>query len=100
MHMCNTHYIKLKKYASTNVHTCNIKLLHYNTCAKGDRFMSRKSIGINNDRYLKIERAAVDITAKTGKITKWSDIVNFLIDEYLAEAKQDMIARDEQGSKK
>ncbi|EOA7288746.1 hypothetical protein [Proteus mirabilis] len=26
--------------------------------------MSRKSIGINNDRYLKIERAAVDITAK------------------------------------
>lgn len=62
--------------------------------------MSRKSIGINNERYLRIERAAVDITAKTGTITKWSDIVNFLIDEYLTEAKQDMVARDEQESKK
>ncbi|EPJ8533717.1 hypothetical protein PWM41_000467 [Providencia rettgeri] len=53
--------------------------------------MSRKSLGISNERYLKIERAAVDITAKTGKVTKWSEIVNYMIDEYLQEAKNDMI---------
>ena len=57
--------------------------------------MSRKNVGVSMDRYLKIERAAVDITAKTGKVTKWSDVVNYLIDEYLNEAKQDMINRRE-----
>lgn len=61
--------------------------------------MSRKSIGINNERYLRIERIAVDITAKTGKVTKWSDIVNYLIDEYLNEAKLDMITKEENESK-
>ncbi|EFA4421229.1 hypothetical protein [Escherichia coli] len=62
--------------------------------------MSRKSIGISNERYLKIERAAVDITAKTGKVTKWSEIVNYLIDEYLNDAKQDMISKNEITQKK
>ncbi|CAD6181053.1 hypothetical protein AOY57_13420 [Escherichia coli] len=57
--------------------------------------MSRKSIGISNERYMRIERAAVDITAKTGKVTKWSEIVNYLIDEYLNDAKQDMISKNE-----
>ena len=57
--------------------------------------MSRKSIGISNERYLRIERAAVDITAKTGKVTKWSEIVNYLIDQYLNDAKQDMISKNE-----
>lgn len=61
--------------------------------------MSRKNIGITNERYLRIERAAVDITAKTGKITKWSDIVNYLIDEYLNDAKQDMVSKNEIGQK-
>ena len=62
--------------------------------------MSRKSIGISNERYLRIERAAVDITAKTGKVTKWSEIVNYLIDEYLNDAKQDMISKNENTQKK
>ena len=62
--------------------------------------MSRKSIGISNERYLRIERAAVDITAKTGKVTKWSEIVNYLIDEYLHDAKQDMISKNEITQKK
>ena len=62
--------------------------------------MSRKSIGISNERYLRIERAAVDITAKTGTVTKWSEIVNYLIDEYLNDAKQDMISKNEITQKK
>ncbi|HAI2189990.1 hypothetical protein [Escherichia coli] len=62
--------------------------------------MSRKSIGISNERYLRIERAAVDITAKTGKVTKWSEIVNYLIDQYLNDARQDMISKNEITQKK
>ncbi|MCT8349534.1 hypothetical protein LGZ99_20625 [Photorhabdus temperata] len=62
--------------------------------------MTRKSIGISNERYLKIERAAVDITAKTGKVTKWSDVVNYLIDTYVNEAKHDMIDKQSKEEKK
>ena len=61
--------------------------------------MSRKNIGISNERYLRIERAAVDITAKTGKVTKWSDIVNYLIDQYLNDANHDMVSKNEIGQK-
>jgi len=61
--------------------------------------MNRKNIGISNERYLRIERAAVDITAKTGKVTKWSDIVNYLIDQYLSDAKHDMVAKGENAQK-
>lgn len=61
--------------------------------------MSRKNIGISNERYLRIERAAVDITAKTGKVTKWSDVVNYLIDQYLNDAKHDMVSKTEIGQK-
>lgn len=51
----------------------------------------RKSIGFIYERYLKIERAAVEITAKTGKVTKWTDVVNYMIDEYLNDVKHDMV---------
>lgn len=78
-----------------NVHICKHGIFQYNIKKVMGGTMSRKSIGISNDRYLKIERAAVDITAKTGKVTKWSEIVNFLIDEYLQEAKLDMISKDD-----
>ncbi|MEN3259644.1 hypothetical protein AAH678_27425 [Sodalis endosymbiont of Spalangia cameroni] len=61
--------------------------------------MKRKNIGITNERYLRIERAAVDITAKTGKVTKWSDIVNYLIDQYLNDVKQDMVTKVEPSQK-
>lgn len=83
----------------TNVHVCKHEIFQYNTKKVTGGAMSRKSIGISNDRYLKIERAAVDITAKTGKVTKWSEIVNFLIDEYLQEAKLDMISKDDKEKK-
>lgn len=82
-----------------NVHVCKHGIFQYNTKKVTGGAMSRKSIGISNDRYLKIERAAVDITAKTGKVTKWSEIVNFLIDEYLQEAKLDMISKDDKEKK-
>ncbi|EKF0976959.1 hypothetical protein OX373_004629 [Salmonella enterica] len=54
--------------------------------------MKRKTITITAERVMKIERAAVDITAKTGQVKKWTDVINFLIDNYLQEAKQDIIS--------
>lgn len=53
--------------------------------------MSRKNIAITAERVMKIERVAVDITAKTGKVTKWTDVINYMLDNYLEDAKQDML---------
>ncbi|EIU0535751.1 hypothetical protein L3022_002116 [Escherichia coli] len=53
--------------------------------------MKRKTITITAERVMKVERTAVDITAKTGEVKRWTDVINFLIDNYLQEAKQDMI---------
>ncbi|HDR0626032.1 hypothetical protein CFY87_05760 [Actinobacillus seminis] len=59
----------------------------------------RKNLGVPPDTHMKIERVAVEITAKTGKVTKWTDVVNFMIDNYLNEAKLDMIGRIDPQSK-
>ncbi|HHT7633057.1 hypothetical protein ACFGWO_07815 [Pasteurella multocida] len=59
----------------------------------------RKNLGVPPDTHMKIERVAVEITAKTGKVTKWTDVVNFMIDNYLNEAKLDMIAKIDPESK-
>lgn len=53
--------------------------------------MQRKNASITGERVLKIERVAVDVTAKTGSVTKWTDVINYLIDNYLQDAKQDML---------
>ncbi|MDG2938809.1 hypothetical protein P7M19_01055 [Bisgaard Taxon 10/6] len=53
----------------------------------------RKNLGVPANTHMKIERVAVEITAKTGKVTKWTDVVNFMIENYLNEAKLDMIAK-------
>ena len=55
----------------------------------------RKNLGVPAETHMKIERVAVEITAKTGKVTKWTDVVNFMINNYLTEAKHDMISQVE-----
>ncbi|EBR4270931.1 hypothetical protein HG772_000233 [Salmonella enterica] len=62
--------------------------------------MKRKNASITGDRVMKIERVAVDVTAKTGSVTKWTDVINYLIDNYLQDAKQDMLHTHESDSKK
>lgn len=53
----------------------------------------RKNLGVPAETHMRIERVAVEITAKTGKVTKWTDVVNFMIENYLNEAKLDMIGK-------
>lgn len=59
----------------------------------------RKNLGVPAETHMRIERVAVEITAKTGKVTKWTDVVNFMIENYLNEAKLDMIGKLAQNSK-
>ena len=59
----------------------------------------RKNLGVPAETHMRIERVAVEITAKTGKVTKWTDVVNFMIENYLNEAKLDMIGKIATNSK-
>jgi len=47
-------------------------------------------IRINPERKLKLEKAALEITLKKSKITKYTDVVNYLIDNYLNDAVKDI----------
>lgn len=70
---------------------------YYNsvTFLKEKMMNKRKNLGVPADTHMKIERVAVEITARTGRVTKWTDVVNFMIENYLNEAKHDMISKTE-----
>ena len=55
--------------------------------------MTRKAIAIKEVTYLEITRAAIEISQKTGEVVTWSEVVHFMIKNYLNDAKQDMIHR-------
>ncbi|HEL8025981.1 TPA: hypothetical protein UZ441_004825 [Escherichia coli] len=55
--------------------------------------MSRKGIAINEATYLEITKAAIEISQKTGEIITWSELVHFMIKNYLNDAKLDMIQK-------
>ena len=46
-------------------------------------------VRINPERKMKLEQAALEITIKTKTVTTYSDVVNYLIDNYLDDAKKD-----------
>lgn len=53
--------------------------------------MKRKNLGVAPETHIKIERVAVEITAKTGRVTKWTDVVRYMINNYLNDTKHDLI---------
>lgn len=48
------------------------------------------SLRVSEERKIKLERAAIEISYATGKQVKWTDVANHLFDQYLNEAKRDM----------
>ena len=44
---------------------------------------------INPERRLKLEKAALELTIKTGVITSYTDIANMLVDNYTDELLKD-----------
>lgn len=51
----------------------------------------RKTYNMDYELYLRIERIAVDVTAKTGRIVKWTDVLKFTIEQYLIDSRNDLI---------
>ncbi|HHR9067865.1 TPA: hypothetical protein ACTADN_001901 [Salmonella enterica subsp. enterica serovar Birkenhead] len=62
--------------------------------------MARKQIAFTEATHMKIERAALDISIKTGKIVKWTDVVHFMVENYLEDVKKDMVHSQKESVKK
>lgn len=49
----------------------------------------RKTYNITEERQMRLERLEIDLSAKTGKTVKWSELLTFTIDNYAKEAAKD-----------
>lgn len=50
----------------------------------------RTTVSITESRRLLLERTAIEATNALGKSVKWTDIINYMIDEYSSEALKDI----------
>lgn len=53
--------------------------------------MKDTSMRITAERKMKLERLAIDISYKTGKTVKYTEIVNYMIDNYGNDVKEEFI---------
>lgn len=49
------------------------------------------SLRVSEATKMKLERVAIDVSYETKESVKWTDVANYLFDQYLNEAKNDMI---------
>lgn len=56
----------------------------------------RTTMGVTLDRKQILQKAVLDIAKKSGTVLKWTDVVNYMIDEYTQEAAKDMIDKIKQ----
>lgn len=53
--------------------------------------MTRKTYNITEQRQLKLERLAIEISQKLGKQITWSQLLGYIIDNYSHDAAKDLV---------
>ena len=54
----------------------------------------RTTVSIPIAKKMELERKAIEISYKTGKSIKWTDIIHYMINNYQGMAKQDLIEEE------
>ena len=49
------------------------------------------TLRVNDERKMAMERAAIEISYKTGVSIKWTELANYMFDNLVSEAKKDLI---------
>jgi hypothetical protein len=49
------------------------------------------SLRVSEETKMKLERVAIDVSYETKESIKWTEIAHYLFDQYLNEAKADLI---------
>lgn len=58
----------------------------------------RTTMGVSLKKKQKLQKAVLEVAKKTGTILKWTDVVNYMIDEYTEEACKDLIDKIKSGN--
>jgi len=56
----------------------------------------RTSMSITIERKLLLERCAIDATNKLGRTVKWTDLANYLIDNFAKGAAEDLVESEKE----
>ena len=62
----------------------------------GIEMSERTTYNIKQEKKIKLERLALEASMKFGRMIKWTEIMEVLIDEYAKDAQQTIIHREEQ----
>lgn len=60
--------------------------------------MKYTSLRVREDRKMTLERAAIDISNTTKKTVLWTDVANYMFENYLNDAKKDMKSKRDDDS--
>lgn len=84
-----THVVNMHAVIMRDIHAIMI------TQKSEAKYMKRgdTTVRINEDRKLEIKRKILEIGNKTGDIPRSSEIISYLIDNYLDDAVKDMISK-------
>ena len=63
---------------------------------KGKPMKDRVTFNVKMERKLKIEKLAVEASQKVGRIVKWTEIMEILMDEFAKDAQAMIIHREQQ----
>lgn len=55
--------------------------------------MNYTSLRVREDRKMRLERSAIEISNVTKRTVKWTDVANYLFENYLKDAEKDMKAK-------
>ncbi|MBF4237305.1 hypothetical protein EA004_23705 [Vibrio anguillarum] len=53
--------------------------------------MAYKTLRVRESDQIKLERAAIEISFKTGKQVQWTDVARYMFENMLTDAKHGMI---------
>jgi len=59
--------------------------------AQKEKIMKDTSMRIKAERKMDLERIAIEISVKVGQSVRYTDVINYLIDNYKKDAKEGMI---------
>ena len=60
--------------------------------------MKYTSLRVREDKKMTLERAAIEISNTTKKTVLWTDVANYMFENYLNDAKKDMKSKRDDDS--
>jgi hypothetical protein len=52
----------------------------------------RKTYNITEDRQIRLERLAIDVSKKIDKQVRWTELLTYIIDQYGKDAAEDLVS--------